>query len=155
MGNIQNLDVQIPHEIIQYWGWFLAFGIALLLLGVVAVFRSVTATIVSMLFFGWLLLFASGIEIAQAVMVGHWVGSLAGRNSVWRYRFDTRNQTSARRRGRDGFHGYVLPDRRGFFNLSGRPGLRCQAGVGRHWTDSSRLCWVYLFWRNGPLQGFG
>ena len=74
MGNIQNLDVQIPHEIIQFWGWFLAFGIALLLLGVIAVFRSVTATIVSMLFFGWLLLFASGIEIAQAVMVGHWVG---------------------------------------------------------------------------------
>jgi hypothetical protein len=24
MGNIQNLGVQIPHEIIQYWGWFLA-----------------------------------------------------------------------------------------------------------------------------------
>jgi uncharacterized membrane protein HdeD (DUF308 family) len=74
MGTIQNLDVQIPHEIIQYWGWFLAFGIALLLLGIVAIVRSVTATIVSMLFFGWLLLFASGIEIAQAVMVGHWVG---------------------------------------------------------------------------------
>ena len=74
MGTIQNLDVQIPHEIIQYWGWFLAFGIALLLLGIVAIVRSVTATIVSMLFFGWLLVFASGIEIAQAVMVGHWVG---------------------------------------------------------------------------------
>jgi uncharacterized membrane protein HdeD (DUF308 family) len=74
MGNIQNLDVQIPHEIIQYWGWFLAFGIALMLLGIVAVARSVTATIVSMVFFGWLLVFASGIEIAQAVMVGHWVG---------------------------------------------------------------------------------
>ena len=59
MGSIQNLDVQIPQEIIQYWGWFLAFGIALLLLGVVAVVRSVTATIVSMLFFGWLLVFAS------------------------------------------------------------------------------------------------
>ena len=74
MGSIQNLDVQIPHEIIQYWGWFLAFGIALPLLGVVAVVRSVTATIVSILFFGWLLVFASGVEIAQAVMVGHWVG---------------------------------------------------------------------------------
>jgi uncharacterized membrane protein HdeD (DUF308 family) len=74
MGSIQNLDVQIPHEFIQYWGWFLAFGIALLLLGVVAIVRSVTATIVSMLFFGWLLVLASGIEIAQAVMVGHWVG---------------------------------------------------------------------------------
>jgi hypothetical protein len=75
MGSIQNLDVQIPHKIIQDWGWFLAFGIALLLLGVVAVVRSVTVTIVSMLFFGWLLVFASGVEIAQAGMVGHWAAA--------------------------------------------------------------------------------
>jgi len=74
MGNIQSLDVQIPHEIVQYWGWFLAFGIALVVLGVAAVVRSVTATILSMLFFGWLLVLSSGIEIAQAVMVGHWAG---------------------------------------------------------------------------------
>jgi len=74
MGNIQSLDVQVPHEIVQYWGWFLAFGAALLLIGVVAIVRSVTATIVSMLFFGWLLVLACGIEIAQAVMVGHWAG---------------------------------------------------------------------------------
>ncbi len=74
MGNIQVLEVQIPHEIIQYWGWFLAFGIGLLILGIAAVVRSIAATVVSMLFFGWLLLLASGIEIAQAVMVGHWAG---------------------------------------------------------------------------------
>jgi uncharacterized membrane protein HdeD (DUF308 family) len=74
MGDIQALEIQIPHEIIQYWGWFLAFGIGLLVLGVAAVVRSVAATVVSMLFFGWLLVLASGIEIAQAVMVGHWAG---------------------------------------------------------------------------------
>jgi len=74
MGNVQTLDVQIPHEIVQYWGWFLAFGICLLLLGVVAVARSVTATIVSMLFFGWLLVLACIIEVTQAILVGHWVG---------------------------------------------------------------------------------
>jgi len=68
------LAVQIPHELVHYWGWFLAFGIGLLVLGVAAVVRSVTATVASMLFFGWLLLIASGIEIAQAVMVGHWAG---------------------------------------------------------------------------------
>jgi uncharacterized membrane protein HdeD (DUF308 family) len=45
-----------------------------LVLGIAAVVRSVAATVVSMLFFGWLLLLASGIEIAQAVMVGHWAG---------------------------------------------------------------------------------
>jgi len=74
IGNIQSLDVQIPHEIIQYWGWFLAFGIGLVVLGTAAVVRSVTATIVSMLFFGWLLVLACGIEIAQAIVVGHWAG---------------------------------------------------------------------------------
>ncbi len=74
MGDIQALEVQIPHEIIQYWGWFLAFGIGVLVLGIAAVVRSVAATVASMLFFGWLLVLASGIEIAQAVMVGHWAG---------------------------------------------------------------------------------
>jgi uncharacterized membrane protein HdeD (DUF308 family) len=60
IGNFNTLDVQVPQEIVHYWGWFLAFGVALLLIGVVAIVRSVTATIVSMLFFGWLLALASG-----------------------------------------------------------------------------------------------
>src|SRR5215469_2380286 len=74
MSNVQNLPIQFPHELVQYWGWFLAFGVALLLLGVAAVGRSVTATIASMVFFGWLLIVAAGIEIAQAAMVGQWSG---------------------------------------------------------------------------------
>ena len=74
MGNIQGMDIQIPHEVAQYWGWFLAFGIALVAFGVRRHRAAVTATIISMLFFGWLLVLASGIEIAQAVMVGHWAG---------------------------------------------------------------------------------
>jgi uncharacterized membrane protein HdeD (DUF308 family) len=74
MSGVQTLDIQIPQDIVQYWGWFLAFGIALLVLGVAAVARAVTATVATMLFFGWLLVLASGIEIAQAVMVGHWAG---------------------------------------------------------------------------------
>jgi uncharacterized membrane protein HdeD (DUF308 family) len=74
MSELQTIDVQIPHEMVHYWGWFLAFGIALLALGIAAVARAVTATIVTMVFFGWLLLIACGIEIIQAVMVGHWAG---------------------------------------------------------------------------------
>jgi uncharacterized membrane protein HdeD (DUF308 family) len=74
MSNIQALEIQIPHDIVQYWGWFLAFGIGLVVLGVAAVVRAVSATIASMVFFGWLLLIACGIETAQAVMVGHWAG---------------------------------------------------------------------------------
>jgi uncharacterized membrane protein HdeD (DUF308 family) len=74
MGNIQAIEVQIPHEVVQYWGWFLVFGIGLLALGIAAVVRSVLATVATMFFFGWLLVLASGIEIAQAVLVGHWAG---------------------------------------------------------------------------------
>lgn len=73
-GDIQAFDVQIPHEVAQYWVWLVVFGIVLLLLGIAAVVRSVTATVATMLFFGWLLVIASGIEVAQAIMVGHWAG---------------------------------------------------------------------------------
>ncbi len=73
-GGVQPLEVEVPREIAQHWGWFLAFGIGLLLLGIAAVARSVSATLISMVFFGWLLVLAAGIEIAQAVMVGKWAG---------------------------------------------------------------------------------
>lgn len=63
-------------EMIHNWGWLLAFGVALILLGVVAVVRSATATIVSMVFFGWLLVFASVIQFVEAFMVGRWEGFL-------------------------------------------------------------------------------
>src|SRR5271170_5162447 len=75
IADIQTLPVvQVPNEIMHYWGWLLAFGIGLVALGVAAIARSVMATVATMLFFGWLLLIASGIEIAQAILVGHWAG---------------------------------------------------------------------------------
>ena len=74
MNEVQALSVNVPPEVIHNWGWFLAFGIGILLLGVLAVVRSVAATVASMLFFGWLLVFASGIEIVQLIMVGKWAG---------------------------------------------------------------------------------
>jgi uncharacterized membrane protein HdeD (DUF308 family) len=70
----QLLPTQVPAEIAHNWGWFLVFGIALAVLGVAAIARSVAATVVSMLYFGWLLLIAAGIEIAQTIMVGQWAG---------------------------------------------------------------------------------
>ena len=47
-----------------------------MLLGILAIVRSVAATVVSMLFFGWLLVIAAGIEIVQLIMVGKWAGQL-------------------------------------------------------------------------------
>src|SRR5215470_20231207 len=72
----QQPPMDIPGEIIHNWGWFLVFGIGLVVLGVAAIVRSVAATVVSMLFFGWLLLIAAGIEVAQTVMFEKWAGAL-------------------------------------------------------------------------------
>jgi uncharacterized membrane protein HdeD (DUF308 family) len=70
----QQPAMQVPAEIIHNWGWFLLFGLGLVALGVVAILRSVAATVISMLFFGWLLLIAAAIEVAQTIMVGQWAG---------------------------------------------------------------------------------
>ncbi len=74
MSDEIQLLVRLPHELAQNWGWFLAFGIGVAVLGLAAIVRSFAATVASMLFFGWLLVAAAGIEIAQSVMVGHWAG---------------------------------------------------------------------------------
>ncbi|MGO9318024.1 MAG: HdeD family acid-resistance protein [Terracidiphilus sp.] len=66
--------VQVTPEMIHSWGWLLAFGIVLAVLGVAAVVRSFSATVVSMVFFGWLLVFAGIAEFVNAFMVGHWSG---------------------------------------------------------------------------------
>ena len=76
MSVVQILQAEVPQEMIRNWGWYLAFGIALSLLGVAAMVRSVAATVVTMLFFGWLLLISAGIEIVQAFMVRPWAGFL-------------------------------------------------------------------------------
>jgi uncharacterized membrane protein HdeD (DUF308 family) len=73
-GPIDVMIVRVTPEMIRNWGWFLAFGVVLLLLGVTAIVRSVTSTVVSMVFFGWLLVFAGLIEFVDAFMVGNWAG---------------------------------------------------------------------------------
>jgi uncharacterized membrane protein HdeD (DUF308 family) len=70
----QQASTQVPAEIVHNWGWFLLFGIGLLVLGILAIVRSVAATVVSMLFFGWLLVIAAGIEVVQTVMAGRETG---------------------------------------------------------------------------------
>lgn len=66
--------IQVPPEMVRNWGWFVVFGVLLALLGIVAVARSLSATVVTMMFFGWLLLIAGGIEFVSAFMVGRWTG---------------------------------------------------------------------------------
>jgi uncharacterized membrane protein HdeD (DUF308 family) len=53
------------------WGWLLASGIIAILLGIAAVIDSVLATIVSMLFFGWVLLIVGIVEAVQTIRHRH------------------------------------------------------------------------------------
>ena len=74
MAEISSATFQMTRDMVSHWGWFLAFGIVLALLGVAAMIRSFAATVGSMLFFGWLLIFAGAIEFIDSFMVGHWSG---------------------------------------------------------------------------------
>jgi uncharacterized membrane protein HdeD (DUF308 family) len=73
-GGINLAIAQVNSELAHEWGWFLVFGIMLAVLGVAAVIRAFAATVASMMFFGWLLLFAGIVELIGAFMVGHWTG---------------------------------------------------------------------------------
>lgn len=72
MLDLQTVSIAASPDVIHHWGWLLGFGVILIVLGVLAVGRSMAATVVSMEFFGWLLLFACGVEIADAVFGGSW-----------------------------------------------------------------------------------
>jgi uncharacterized membrane protein HdeD (DUF308 family) len=56
------------------WGWFVALGIALIVLGGVCIFGDVTATIVTVLAFGWLLIIGAVVALIQAFQVRTWSG---------------------------------------------------------------------------------
>lgn len=54
------------HELCRNWEWLLALGIALIVLGIVALVDSVAVTVISMFLFGWILLIAGIVEAVQA-----------------------------------------------------------------------------------------
>jgi uncharacterized membrane protein HdeD (DUF308 family) len=61
-------------EIRSSWGWFLALGILFMLSGVVCIAGDVTATFVTVLFFGWLLLFSGILALIHAFRTHTWSG---------------------------------------------------------------------------------
>jgi uncharacterized membrane protein HdeD (DUF308 family) len=64
------------HEIHDSWGWFVALGIALIVLGVACILGEITATFATVLAFGWLLLVAAGFALVHAVRTHTWGGFL-------------------------------------------------------------------------------
>jgi uncharacterized membrane protein HdeD (DUF308 family) len=60
------------HTLQKSWIWFVLLGIALVIVGFVAVGSAVLATLATTVFLGFLLLFGGGIEIASAFLSGRW-----------------------------------------------------------------------------------
>jgi uncharacterized membrane protein HdeD (DUF308 family) len=61
-------------EIRGSWGWFLALGIVLVILGMSCIVFDVTATFTTVLVFGWLLLIGGVFALVQAFTAGNWSG---------------------------------------------------------------------------------
>jgi uncharacterized membrane protein HdeD (DUF308 family) len=61
-------------EIRKSWAWFLALGLSFMLLGVVCILRDVTATLATVLFFGWMLLFSGVVALIHAFRTRTWSG---------------------------------------------------------------------------------
>ena len=59
-------------EVRSKWGWFVALGIAFLVLGAIAFFNVVLATVVSVYWVGMMMLIGAVLEIAHAFGVKTW-----------------------------------------------------------------------------------
>jgi len=64
----------VPPQVVQNWELFLAMGIGLIVLAIVAWLHSSRASISSVYFFGWLFIGASAIEAVDAYLTGGWSG---------------------------------------------------------------------------------
>lgn len=63
-----------PADFQKNRGWFLALGILLIAAGSLAIIYDVAATLLSVLFFGWLLIFVGAYETLQAFWQPRWGG---------------------------------------------------------------------------------
>ena len=68
-SNAASLD-----QIHSSWGWLVALGIGLILLGAICVIGEVTATLVTVLALGWLLIVGAVLSLVQAFRVRNWSG---------------------------------------------------------------------------------
>ena len=70
------LLTEAASQVRQFWGWFLFLGILQILAGIVAVSFAFSATLVSVVTLGVVLLVAAGGQIAASVLARDWGGFL-------------------------------------------------------------------------------
>lgn len=72
--SVANPFVAGLEEIRSSWGWFLTLGILLMILGAACIVGATTATFVTVVFFGWLLLVGGILALVQAFRTRSWSG---------------------------------------------------------------------------------
>jgi uncharacterized membrane protein HdeD (DUF308 family) len=73
------LAAAFRHELValrEHWWWFLLLGIAMIVLGTVALGSSFFVSVVTVVFFGFLLLTGGVIQIISSFWAGRWTGLL-------------------------------------------------------------------------------
>jgi len=74
MNTISSLFAAGLEELRKSWGWFLVFGIALMVLGAACIAKSQTATTFSILALGWVLAISGLIWLVGALQTWTWGG---------------------------------------------------------------------------------
>jgi uncharacterized membrane protein HdeD (DUF308 family) len=70
----QTIQLTGSGELRRRWGWYLALGIVLTVLGMIAIGSTFLMTIASVLFFGWLLIVGGVMEAIHAFWHKRWAG---------------------------------------------------------------------------------
>jgi uncharacterized membrane protein HdeD (DUF308 family) len=70
LGSIRS-EIDAIHD---SWGWFVALGIALIILGAVCIASNVVATLATVLVFGWVLVIGGVFALIQAFRTRTWSG---------------------------------------------------------------------------------
>jgi uncharacterized membrane protein HdeD (DUF308 family) len=74
MAKSSNVFTMGIEEIGKSWGWYLTLGLLLMVLGVVCLGTTRTATTVSILTFGWILLFSGAVWFVGSFQARNWSG---------------------------------------------------------------------------------
>lgn len=70
----QAIQLEGAGELRRSWGWYLALGIVLIVLGTIAIGSTFVMTIASVFFFGWLLIIGGVMEVIHAFWHKRWAG---------------------------------------------------------------------------------
>ena len=69
-----NIDDEVFGELKKHWAWMLSLGIVMVILGVIGLGMTVLFNEIVVMYFGFLLLFGSGVQLMQAFRAEAWKG---------------------------------------------------------------------------------